>query len=364
MRRTTVDRTGASGRRMWRTLNVGVVIATGLTIGLACSSSTGGGNAAKTSAVATLDPRTATPLERLIAAYADPKLDPSADAWRKLLADDGFDTKPVAVVEFVRLRADAGARATYDAFLEALTPAVAKAGGEMVSINDTLFPGLEGLEGYEGGVSWVATFPSIHAYVDAMLDGRVVAAAGQRRGAVAEAQVLAGPNLVPDVIKQLGPNTPASNFPSGRVTGKSAGQIVDDLLAVYPSGGADPTKQTLEAMVAFKGFADQRVSYINLYRFNSAPGGGAAALGEYNAKALPVVLAHGGRPKVLVNVSHHLVGPTNWSRFIFVTWPSLAVFTDLRLDPTYLDAQKERVVSAEQYGNLITIARADRQPGP
>ena len=78
-----------------------------------------------------------------------------------------------------------------------------------------------------------------------------------------------------------------------------------------------------------------------------------------NAAALPVVLAHGARPKVLANVRHHLAGPIAWERFIFVAWPSFAVFTDLRLDPTYIEAQRDRVVSAEEYGNLVTIARSD-----
>ncbi len=329
------------------------MIAMGTTVGLAC------GGDSKPSATVT----PATLLERLTAAYADPKTDPSAEAWSELLADPGFDTQSVSVAEFVRLRTDASAKTDYDSYVDALTPAVAKTGGEMVSVNDTLFPGLEGLDGYAGGVSWVASFPSISAYVDAVLDRSVVAVAGKRRVAIDEAQVLVGPNLVPDVIKQLGPNTPASDFPSDHVKGKTTEQIVDDLLAIYPSGGADPTKQTLEAMMTFEGFADQTVSYINLYRFNDAPGGGAAALGEYNAKALPVVLAHGGRPKVLANVTHHLVGPVAWDRFIFVSWPSLAVFTDLRLDPTYVDAQKDRVMSAEQYGNLITIARTPPSAG-
>jgi hypothetical protein len=44
---------------------------------------------------------------------------------------------------------------------------------------------------------------------------------------------------------------------------------------------------------------------------------------------------------------------------IFVRWPSLAVFTDLRLDPSYLEAQKHRVESAETYGNFVTIKRED-----
>jgi uncharacterized protein (DUF1330 family) len=331
-------------------VHMAAIVATGVVVGLGCGSNSKPG--------ATVTPTPGTTFERLTAAYGDPKLDPTSTAWGELLADPGFETQPVSVVEFVRLRTDAGAKGEYDSYVEALTPAVAKAGGEMVSVNDTLFPGLEGLDGYAGGVSWVASLPSIRAYVDAVLDESVIALAGKRRAAIDEAQVLVGPNLVPEVIKQLGPNSPASDFPSDRVKGKTAEQIVDDLLAIYPSGGADPTKQTLEAMVTLEGFADQAVSYINLYRFNDAPGGGAAALGEYNAKALPVVLAHGARPRVLANVTHHLVGPVAWDRFIFVSWPSLAVFTDLRLDPAYVEAQKDRVMSAEEYGNLITIARA------
>jgi hypothetical protein len=137
----------------------------------------------------------------------------------------------------------------------------------------------------------------------------------------------------------------------------SADDIVEELLAVYPSGGADPTREALEAMLAYEGFADQRVHFINLYRFKE---GGVQSLTEYNAGAFPVVVAHGGRPKALVDITHRLVGPIEWDRFIFVSWASLATFTQLRLDPQYLEAQKDRVVSGEQYGNLINISRADR----
>lgn len=302
-------------------------------------------------------------IDRLVATYGGPAVDPSPVAWEALLADDGFDTQPVAVLEFVRLRLDTDASTNYDLFLTALTAAAVTAGGELLSINDTLMPGLADLEGYEGGVSWVATFPSARAYVDVLLDERVIAVAGKRRAAVAEANLLLGPNLVPDIIRQLPANQPASAFPSGRVTGKSPQQIVDDVLAVYPAGGADPTRETLEAMVAFRGFADQRLHFINLYRFNAASGG-EAALNEYGAKGGAVALAHGARPKVAANVAHHLVGPVAWNRFIFVSWPSFAVFTDLRLDPIYIEEQKKRVASAAQYGNLITIARADRPMFP
>jgi uncharacterized protein (DUF1330 family) len=301
------------------------------------------------------------PLSRLLGAYADPQLDPSAEAWAELVATGEGKAEPLAVLEFVRLRPTPDAAANYDAYVDALVPAVRDAGGEMISVHDTMIAGLEGLESYAGGVSWAATFPTIGAYIDAVLDETVVAAAPMRRAATDEAHLFAGANRVPDAIRQLPPNDPASAFPSARVTGRSPSEIVEALLAVYPAGGADPTKGALEAMLASPGFADQRVHYINLYRFNDAPGGGATALGEYNAAAMPAVLAHGARPKLLVDVQHHLVAPVRWDRFILVSWPSLAVFTDLRLDPVYIEAQKARVVSAEQYGNLITIARADRR---
>lgn len=48
-----------------------------------------------------------------------------------------------------------------------------------------------------------------------------------------------------------------------------------------------------------------------------------------------------------------------WSRVLFVRWPSLAVFTNMRLDPGYIAAQKHRVESAETYGNFVTIKRDD-----
>lgn len=336
-------------RRRGRSAAFAALAATASVLATACGSSGGPRPTATPAPGATAS----TPAERLVAAYHDEKLDPSRAAWEGVLADPDYGTKPVTVVEFARLRADAGARDQYDGWLDALAPAIGRNGGEMISVNDILMPGLEGLEGYEGGVSWIATFPSLSAFVHTMLDERVAGAADQRRAALDEAQMLAGENLVPPQILELPPNEPASAFPTDRVAGRTPEQIVADLLAVYPSGGADPTEATLEAITSYSGFMDQRVHFINLYRFNEAPGGGAAALGEYNAAALPHVLRHGARPKALVNVSHHLVGPTEWDRFIFVSWPSLAVFTNL-------EAQESRVVSGEAYGNLMTIARADR----
>jgi uncharacterized protein (DUF1330 family) len=295
-------------------------------------------------------------LDRLVDAYHEPAVDPSRRAWRELLGDDGFTEGPVDVLEFVSLETARGAKARYDRYLAALTEALTSRGARMITVNDTLEVGVGRLPGYADGVSSLARFPSRAAYVDAMLAPEVVAASRHRRAAVAEAQVLLGSNAVPEPILNLPPNSPASDFPSARVEGKSPAQIVDELLAIYPSGGADPTRSVLERMTRRPGFADQPLTYVNLYEYGPETGG-AAALDEYNSDALPLVLAHGARPKALVEVEQHLVGPTAWSRFIVVSWPSFAVFTDLRLDPAYVDAQTSRIVSARTYGNLISIAR-------
>ena len=313
----------------------------------------GGANVAGAGATPGSD---AAMLDRLVAAYHEPGIEPSRRAWGELVADDGFATAPVDVLEFVKLKRSHGAKARYDRYVTALTAALGPRGAAMITVNDTLHPGIGDFRGYAGGVSWLARFPSLGAYVDTVLDRRVVAASRQRRKAIAEAQTLVGPNAVPDRIQNLPPNTPASAFPSSRVQGKTPEQIVDELLAIYPDGGADPTRATLEFLTRYRGFTDQPLTYINLYEYGPETGG-AASLNEYNAGALPIVLAHGGRPKSLVNIAHHLVGPTAWSRFIVVSWPSFAVFTDLRLDPAYVEAQRSRVVAAKTYGNLVTISR-------
>ena len=113
-------------------------------------------------------------------------------------------------------------------------------------------------------------------------------------------------------------------------------------------------------MVEFPGFRDQPVHYINLYAFGDGDDPavkGAAAHDAYNMAAMATVQAHGGRPLLRAEIAHRLVSAIPWSRVVFVRWPSLAVFTDMRLDPGYLEAQRHRVESAETYGNFITIAR-------
>jgi len=150
------------------------------------------------------DPKSAL-LRRLVAAYHEPGVDPTHRAWRDLLSDDGFATVPVDVLEFVKLERTAGAKARYQRFIAALTRALGPRGAEMITVNDTLQVGVGSLPGYADGVSWLARFPSRSAYVDALLDRRVVMSSRQRGAAVAEAQVLVGSNAVPELIQNLPP---------------------------------------------------------------------------------------------------------------------------------------------------------------
>jgi uncharacterized protein (DUF1330 family) len=115
-------------------------------------------------------------------------------------------------------------------------------------------------------------------------------------------------------------------------------------------------------MMHFPGFREQPVHYINLYAFGDGSDPavkGAAEHDAYNKAAMASVRAHGGRPLLRAEVEHRLVSDIPWSRVLFVRWPSPAVFTDMRLDPEYIEAQKHRVESAETYGNFVTIARED-----
>ena len=171
----------------------------------------------------------------------------------------------------------------------------------------------------------------------------------------------AGADSIPDAARpMLGQPRPASGFATPNIAGKSGMQIVADLLAVYPDGGADPSRAQLEVMVEFPGFRDQPVHYINLYAFGDGDDPavrGTAAHDAYNMAALASVRAHGGYPLLRAEVAHRIASAVPWSRVLFVRWPSLAVFTDMRLDPEYIEAQKHRVESAETYGNFLTVKR-------
>ena len=69
------------------------------------------------------------------------------------------------------------------------------------------------------------------------------------------------------------------------------------------------------------------------------------------------VQEHGGTPQLRAEVEHRIMSAIPWRRVLFVRWPSLAVFTDMRLTPAYIEAQELRVESAETYGNFVTIKR-------
>ena len=105
------------------------------------------------------------------------------------------------------------------------------------------------------------------------------------------------------------------------------------------------------------GFADQPVYYLNLYDWGSYGQAGAEAHDAYNSGAQKDVRAHGVNVSARVDIEQNLVGPYDWDRLILPRWPSFAVFTDLRLTPSYVEAQRFRVDSADIYGNYIAIAR-------
>ncbi|MCJ7437601.1 MAG: hypothetical protein MUP97_07565, partial [Acidimicrobiia bacterium] len=76
-------------------------------------------------------------LDRLVAAYHEPGIEPSRRAWGELVADDGFATAPVDVLEFVKLERSHGAKARYDRYVTALTTALDPRGAAMITVNDT-----------------------------------------------------------------------------------------------------------------------------------------------------------------------------------------------------------------------------------
>jgi uncharacterized protein (DUF1330 family) len=285
--------------------------------------------------------------------------------WDDLIARAGTDDGPITAIEIDRLRD--GARSQHDAYLAAISNAAAQTGGTVFAVCDILEPGTGDLlpsMPYAGGVAILLAFPSRATYLAALRSATWQAGLAAREGAVAEAIVLvAGDNSIPAMASAMfGPPRAAADIPTPHIAGKTPDEIVEELLTVYPDGGADPSRAQLEVMMHFSGFRDQPVHYINLYAFgegNDPTVKGASAHDAYNKAAMASVLAHGGRPLLRAEVEHRLVSDIPWSRVLFVRWPSLAVFTDMRLDPEYIAAQKHRVESAETYGNFVTIARED-----
>jgi uncharacterized protein (DUF1330 family) len=295
---------------------------------------------------------------RLALAYPDTSVDPSPEAWRALLDDDSLVDAPVGVIEFANV-ADASGRDGYSAFIDTVAAAAQQRGGSLVAVVDVWRAGLELPQGFDGGMAWAASFPSRDAFVDTMLDDAVVAASAGRRTAVIDPHLLLGVNLVPELILGLPVPDDVEALPHDLVRGRPTSDVIDELLTIYPDGGPDPTREVLEAMFGRPDVQTQAVTYVNLYRFD-ATDTGAGAITEYNEQALPFVLEHGARPRLVFDVAHQLLGSSTWNRAILVRWPSLEVFTNLRLTPGYVDAQVSRVTSSSAYGNLVTIDRADR----
>ena len=332
-----------------------------MVMALAACASSGHGSMESTQLPTSIAPTTLPPTSvsgRLVQAYPDPTVDPSADAWKALLDDDSLSDVPVSVIEFANV-VDDSARDRYTTFIEAVGFAAAARGGELVAIADVWRAGLELPQGFDGGMVWAATFPTRDVFVATMLDETVVAAAVGRRTAVVDPHMVLGVNLVPESILDLPIPGDVEALPHDLVRGRPTAEVVDELLSLYPDGGADPPRDVLEAMLGRPDVRTQAVTYVNLYRFDESDTG-ASAITDYSAAARPFVLAHGARPRLVFDVAHQLLGTSTWNRAILVRWPSLEVFTDLRLTPGYVEAQVSRVTSSSAYGNLVTIDRADR----
>lgn len=302
--------------------------------------------------------------QRALQAVALPDREVDDRAWDNLwerAEEDGA----INVIEIARL--NPGAAATFDTYLLAVSAALPAVGGSVLGFTDILEPGVGDLLGYmdfAGGVALLLSFPSRAAYLRALASDAWHRGVESRRSAARDIILLvAGENQIPPMAKAMfGEPRAASDFSTPHSNGKSPEQIIDALLAVYPDGGADPSRQQLEVMMHYPGFRETPVHYVNLYAFGGGDDPavkGAAAHDAYNAAALQSVLPHGGYPLLRAEVEHRLMSAIPWSRVIFVRWPSLAVFTDMRLDPGYIEAQKHRVESAETYGNFITVKRGD-----
>ncbi len=305
---------------------------------------------------------TADSLEQVCTFSTNAQFDPSVAQWTEVFAHPDFANGEITVIEIARLQPEG--KSTYDTFVAALRRCTAQVGGSIFAVTDILFPGtgdLEGFMNYAGGTVWLARFPSRAAYIAMMLNPTYQQAAAARHAALAEVTLLiAGSNTIPRAAALLfGPERPSSAFKTPYLEGKSPAQLVDALMEHYPDGGADPTRAQLTRMTEYVGFATEPLYFLNLYAF--APGEAAAQEAsehqEYNRQALAMVRAHGGRPYMRAKVEHALVTAIPWSLVVFVRWPSAAVFTDLRLTPDYIAAQRHRVQSAQTYGNFVTTKR-------
>ena len=92
-------------------------------------------------------------------------------------------------------------------------------------------------------------------------------------------------------------------------------------------------------------YSDQPVHYINLSAFGDGSDPavkGEAAHDAYNQAAMSAVQAHGGYP-VLRASGARIMSSIPWSRILMVRRPRLAVFTNMLLDPGYIEARTHQV---------------------
>lgn len=310
---------------------------------------------------------------QIVQHYQHPTLDPSAATWQEVLNHHELTHGKIIVVEVAKLKKEPGAKVLYDTYLQKLLPAIKGVGGKVIKIGNILMTGTGDLESYDyaGGTATLVQYPSRAAYLHTLLSPALLETHEQRIAALDEAMAMIARDTMPPLPPMMTRERSASDFALPHVSGKTPEQIVDELLTHYPAGGADPSRAQLERMAHYEGFFTTPVYYINLYQFNTTSINstlpiskgdqlhGEQAHQAYNRNAMSIVRSHGARPYFRGAVLHNLLGPVAWDLVVFVRWPSFAVFTDLRLDPDYIEAQKYRVQSGQVYGNFVTIARAD-----
>lgn len=303
--------------------------------------------------------------DAILATYATDRLDPSPAAWEEVFAAAAKRDHSIRTIEIAAPR-----RGQEGALREAMTrmaDVAARHGGETLALNPILQPGTGDLLSdmhFAGGTMLVIAWPSRAAWLEALLDPAWKTAHAERARAMEDLRwLVAGEDTIPKKFRRLiGPARPASDFRTPRVDGKTPGQLLHELLEIYPDGGADPSRRQLETLLTAPGFRDRPVQYLNLYDFGdgSDPNvGGDAEHRAYGRTAMKPTQAHGAHPVFRADIAHVLKSPVPWSIAVLVQWPSLAVFTDLRLDPEYITAQEHRVASSRTYGNYMTF-----KPGP
>ena len=181
--------------------------------------------------------------EQIERAYTLSALGTNVTEIDALLSGAGNVDSPITVIEIDRLRDDA--RSEHDAYLAAITAATTEAGGTVYAVCDIVEPGTGDLLpylNYSGGVASLLSFPSRAAYLTALGSQTWQAGLPARNAAVVDAVVLvAGDNeITPMMSAMFGEPRPASDFPTPHVDGKTPEQLVDELLTIYPDGGADP----------------------------------------------------------------------------------------------------------------------------